>query len=281
MKVTRLSSGHTLAREQRSAKTRPASGEARFPAAFRNALVGTRTPATTTPQVGAGGTQATWGSAQAGASAVSAVSTPSIAPLGTPNSEIHRGQLMELGGGVYYNTAEGTYQNLSGSVVGTNRHAVQQYTDPVSYFYSGAAFQPSDTYLREKRPDLWGLVRPEDGSATVILNARWAYDSIHGGPPLGVDGKAAYPRQASPVPLMADPGVLKAPGRPPLEGAAPPWNFQIGAPNYNGAPVLAQFGNQTGGNDEIVAAIGVTGFAATPATPISVTRGVFVQESKA
>jgi hypothetical protein len=145
-------------------------------------------------------------------------------PLGgTPNELIQCGRLLDMGGGVYYNTGDGTYQNLTGSIVGTNRHAVQQYTDPAGYLYSGAAYEPSDTYLRETVPNIDQLLAKSEGSPTVILNARWVAGQVHGEVPEGLRGRSSSAAPAGPVALMAYPGVLKAPGRPPLEGAYPSW----------------------------------------------------------
>jgi len=144
--------------------------------------------------------------------------------------------MLELGGGVYYNTAEGTYQNLTGSVVGTNRHAVQQYTDPVGYFYSGAALQPSDDFLRKTVPDLDKLIPPGDVSPTAILNGRWAFQQVNGAPPLDVNGKPSFAVQSGPIALMAYPGVLKAPGPPPQAGAFPPWNYSLSTPASTDTP---------------------------------------------
>ncbi len=270
MNVTRLIHSRATLPAEQGTRPNPASSQSGFLTALRSAVSGSRpakpaAPAAasakaasqTTPAAASGASRTgpavlasasgavdaakpkpafPWAPAAAqrmasAEAAETAAATPSIAPLGTPNSEIKRGQLMEMGSGVYYNTGNGTYQDLKGTVVGTNPNAVRQYTDPVGYFYSGAAFEPSDTFLRETVPNMEELVPARDGSATVILNARWAYDTAHGGPPDGSTGGPAYPRQTEPVPLMAYQGVLKAPGRPPLEGKCPPWNYQIGSPD--------------------------------------------------
>jgi hypothetical protein len=147
-----------------------------------------------------------------------------IAPQGTPNNLLKAGELLDMGGGVYYNTGNATYQDLGGSIVGTNPAAVQQYTDPKTYLASGAAYQPSDAALRESMSNLDDLVPPGCGSPTFILNARWAYERTWGGPPITLSGSPAWSHQATPVPLAAFPGVLKAPGPPPLAGTIPaPW----------------------------------------------------------
>jgi hypothetical protein len=219
MNVSRLIPNHVAHREQRGGNARALPEEGRFSAALGRAIgSGTRLPVE--PQ----GSGALAGQAQGAPE-----SAPSIAPLGTPNNLIQRGQLLELGGGVYYNTSAGTYQDLSGSIVGTNRHAVQQYTDPVAYLFSGVAYEASDAHLRATVPDLDAVAPPGAGSPTAILNNRWAHDQIWGGPPLTLEGTPVYPRQAEPVPLMAYQGVLKAPGPPPLAGSIPPWDYLVGA----------------------------------------------------
>ena len=147
--------------------------------------------------------------------------TPEIKPRGTPNNLLKAGDLLEMGGGVYYNTGNRTYQDISGSIVGTNPAAVQQYTDPETYLSSGAAYQPSDEQLEKSMPDLGDLVPPGMGSPTFVLNARWAYEQTWGTIPLTVVGDPAWQHQADPVALVAFPGVLEAPGAPPLAGALP------------------------------------------------------------
>ena len=148
-------------------------------------------------------------------------SVPEIMPRGTPNNLLKSGDMLDMGGGVYYNTAERNYQDKAGSIVGTNPAAVQQYTDPETYLASGAAYQPSDKHLEETMPNLDELVPKGMGSPTFILNARWAYEQTWGKPPLTVVGDPAWQHQADPVALMAFPGVLEAPGPPPLAGALP------------------------------------------------------------
>jgi hypothetical protein len=138
------------------------------------------------------------------------------------------GQLVELGGGVFYNTGNRTYQDLAGSIVATDPAAVQQYTDPETFLAGGAAYQASDAQLRKTVPNLDALVPPGAGSPTYILNARWAYEKVYGAPPVTVAGTPAWEHQASPVPLAAFPGVLKAPGPPPLAGTIPPpWDYAL------------------------------------------------------
>jgi hypothetical protein len=159
--------------------------------------------------------------------AKSAAATPTIVPRGTPNNLLKPGDLIDLGGGVYYNTGNRTYQDLTGSIVGLNGASVQQYTDPETYLVSGAAYQPSDAQLRNTVPNLNAIVPPSVGSPTFILNARWSYERTWGAPPLTVSGNPAWTHQANPVPLMPFPGVLKAPGPPPLAGKIPaPWGSE-------------------------------------------------------
>lgn len=149
---------------------------------------------------------------------------PVIVPRGTPNNLLKVGDLLEMGGGVFYNTGDGTYQDLGGSIVATNPAAVQQYTDPETYLASGAAYQPSDAELRKSVTNLDELVPPGSGSPTFILNARWSYERNWGIIPVTLSGTPAWSHQATPVPLTTFPGVVKAPGPPPLAGTVPlPW----------------------------------------------------------
>lgn len=168
-------------------------------------------------------------SASTGATEPAASSTPSIAPLGTPNDLVTRGELLDYGGGVYYNTANGTYQNLDGSVVGTAPASVQQYTDPLAFFQSGLAYAASDANLRATDPNI-DSVAPPGTSPTVVLNSRWAqHDSTAGGPVLDSSGNPVYAYQPNPVALMAYPGVITAPGPPPLAGTVPSqWSNILG-----------------------------------------------------
>lgn len=198
------------------------SGGSQAAERFSTALTNELETAKLAPQTTAvASTNAATSASAAATQPAAASSTPSIAPLGTPNDLVQRGQLVEYGGGVYYNTANGTYQNLDGSVVGTAPASVQQYTDPLAFFQSGLAYEASDANLRATDPNI-DSVAPPGTSPTVVLNSRWAqHDSAAGGPVLDSSGNPVYAYQPNPVPLMAYPGVLQAPGPPPLAGTIP------------------------------------------------------------
>ncbi len=151
-----------------------------------------------------------------------------IAPQGTPNSQIVRGQLLDMGGGLYYNTGTGIYQNQAGSITGSSPNAVAQYTNPYGFLMSGAAFMPSDNYAVTGNP-----------SNTSVVNNQWAAQGAYGGVPLDVAGKPAWDPNQQPIPLQAWSGVLSAPGPPPLAGTVPVPNYQLGQSTLGPGGVVA------------------------------------------
>lgn len=156
-------------------------------------------------------TQATPGAATQGTAVTLPPGVPRIAPYGTPNSQLVPGQLLEYGpgAGVYYNTGTRLYQNADGSVTGNSPGSVIQYVSPADFIRGGYAPQQ------------------------MLQNQLWASQQAYGGAvPADSQGNPAWSPLGGPVPIGTYPGVLSAPGPPPLANSAvEPYMGQFGGAN--------------------------------------------------